>query len=791
MKSLLWSAVGALVLGFATAGVAGCGSSNLGGPGGVIPGPDSGTAGGLDATVSGDSGVTPPPLLQDSGTGDAAQQLVISPATVTLTVVVGTAPSIPTQAFTATYGGAPVSAAFTIDKGELGQIGVGTGVFTPAATLGGTATVTATYNSFTATAKLNVKITNVLAGDPNPPDAGAGAGGYGGVGGSGEGVAPPPSQIGTLNGTPTADAALGFLYPYDKTVFPQAILPPLLQWSYGSHSFDGVFIHITESFYEYKGYFTAPATPFQNHPLPQAVWNALAYSNAGEPVTVQLTFSQGTTAFGPITESWLFAQGELKGTIYYNSYGTKLAYNLAGALGPNPYFGGATLAIKEGQTGPVLVAGSSTIMPDAGGNDNGCRVCHSVAAGGSVLVTQHGDNSYVATSAYALTSGNAETALANNNNDGRFTYPAVYPDGTMMLTHESTSALYDLTGAPIPGVTGIPSGLSAFTPAFSPDGAHVAFNFAAGKLPDGGAADQASILSLDFSPTTKAFSNLQELFTPPPGMHAYWPSFLPTSTGGTATSTGVIFQVETVNNGRDTAGTRSQCDKPSAAQGGDGTIQSGNLCHSEGTHGQLWWVDLATHTAAPLEALNGLVGSSSYLPPHPTYTGTSGDDTTLNYEPTVNPVPSGGYAWVVFTSRRLYGNVATINPFWSDPRFEDISSSPTTKKLWVAAIDLNPTPGKDPSHPAFYLPAQELLAGNARGFWVVDPCQKDGTSCLTGDECCGGYCRPGTDGGALTCTATQPSCAQEFEKCTSTGECCGASVGIQCIGGFCSQGAPK
>ena len=30
---------------------------------------------------------------------------------------------------------------------------------------------------------------------------------------------------------------------------------------------------------------------------------------------------------------------------------------------------------------------------------------------------------------------------------------------------------------------------------------------------------------------------------------------------------------------------------------------------------------------------------------------------------TVNPVPSGGYAWVVFTSRRMYGNVATINPW--------------------------------------------------------------------------------------------------------------------------------
>ena len=771
MKSLLWSAFAALVLGIAM-GVGGCGSSNLGGPGPIVLGSDSGAL--VDATVD-DTGSTPPPppLLPESGSGDANQLLVISPASVTVSVVLGTSPSIPTQTFTATYGGAPAGAAFTIDKGELGKIDVASGVFTPGAKLGGTATVTATYLGFTATAKLNVKITNLLYGDPNPPDAGAGAGagGYGGVGGSGEGVAPPPAQIGTLNGVPTADPALSFLYPYDKTVFPQAILPPLLQWTYGAHSFDGILIHITESYYEYKGYFTAPATPFQNHPLPQSVWDALAYSNAGEPVTVQLTFSQGAAAYGPITESWLFAQGELKGTIYYNSYGTKLASNYSGALGPNPYFGGATLAIKEGQTGPELVAGTSTFT-SSGGNDSGCRVCHSVAAGGSVLVTQHGDNGYAVTSSYALTSSNAETTIPNNNTGGRFTYPALSPDGTMMFSFESQSALYDLTGTAIAGVTGIPAGLSARTPAFSPDGAHVAFNFAGGTLPDGGAADQASLAMIDYAPGTKAFSNLQTLATPPPGTHAYWPSFLPTGAG-------VIYEVETVYNGRDVAGTRSTCDKAGP-----------DPCQNEGTHAQLWWVDTKTHTPALLQALNGIKGSASYLPPHPSYTGTNGDDTTLNYEPTVNPVPSGGYAWVVFTSRRLYGNVATINPFWSDPRFQDISSTPTTKKLWVAAIDLNAPPGTDPSHPAFYLPAQELLAGNARGFWVVDPCQKDGTSCVTGDECCGGYCRPGADGG-LTCTATQPSCAQEYEKCTQTSDCCGASIGIQCIDGFCSQGAPK
>jgi hypothetical protein len=138
----------------------------------------------------------------------------------------------------------------------------------------------------------------------------------------------------------------------------------------------------------------------------------------------------------------------------------------------------------------------------------------------------------------------------------------------------------------------------------------------------------------------------------------------------------------------------------------------------------------------------------------------------------------------------LYGNVATTNAYNSDPRKYDWQHVVTPKKLWVAAIDLNAPAGTDPSHPAFYLPAQELLAGNARGFWTVDPCHADGTGCETGDECCGGYCRPGGDAGALICTNQQPSCSQEFEKCTVTSDCCGATSGVMCINGICGKSQP-
>jgi hypothetical protein len=127
---------------------------------------------------------------------------------------------------------------------------------------------------------------------------------------------------------------------------------------------------------------------------------------------------------------------------------------------------------------------------------------------------------------------------------------------------------------------------------------------------------------------------------------------------------------------------------------------------------------VATKLSAPLDKLNGL----GYLPVGP---NNHDNDATLNYEPTANPimpvVTAGGYAWVVFTSRRMYGNVATADPWCSDPRSCDVLSNIVTpKKLWIAAIDLNPTPGTDPSHPAFYLPGQELFACNSHGYWSFD-----------------------------------------------------------------------
>ncbi len=168
----------------------------------------------------------------------------------------------------------------------------------------------------------------------------------------------------------------------------------------------------------------------------------------------------------------------------------------------------------------------------------------------------------------------------------------------------------------------------------------------------------------------------------------------------------------------------------------------------------------------------------------------------------------GGYYWVVFTSRRAYGNFisripgASVSPDGDVP-FDNTQvkgSGQNTnaikgyrKKLWVAAIDINKPGGIDISHPAFLLEGQETEAGNMRGFWALDPCKANDQSCESGDECCGGFCRQvnDADGGTHNACVVPPSgCANESEKCTVSASCCDNANGTTCVNGFCTAPTP-
>jgi hypothetical protein len=143
-------------------------------------------------------------------------------------------------------------------------------------------------------------------------------------------------------------------------------------------------------------------------------------------------------------------------------------------------------------------------------------------------------------------------------------------------------------------------------------------------------------------------------------------------------------------------------------------------------------------------------------------------------------------SWVVFTSRRMYGNVAYDDPWDAEPAdtggtpYACNSSTPPTKKLWIAALNKDFTPGSDPSHPAFYLPGQELNAGNSHAYWVSTPCAATGATCSTSDDCCGGS---GASPSAR-CNGSSKVC-QSIDECAPIGDACAASADC-CTGLICS-----
>jgi hypothetical protein len=152
-------------------------------------------------------------------------------------------------------------------------------------------------------------------------------------------------------------------------------------------------------------------------------------------------------------------------------------------------------------------------------------------------------------------------------------------------------------------------------------------------------------------------------------------------------------------------------------------------------------------------------------------------DLRWNFEATFAPVPAGGYFWIVLTSRRTYGNLYT-------------GAANQVKQLWVAAIDQTPTPGQDPSHPAFLLPGQANTL-NLRGYWALDPCKGDGEGCATGSECCGGFCDGSGGGGAKVCRSQRTSCAQNGDRCEQSSDCCGVGSGVTCINHVCAEPTPR
>jgi WD40-like Beta Propeller Repeat len=598
---------------------------------------------------------------------------------------------------------------------------------------------------------------------------GGGSSGFSGGGTTGDGGIPtvPPQNtlvthtscpgslsaatVTSLKAASANSASLKWLYPYDATLFPGGLASPVLQWSQTGTP-DGVYVHMHSGKYEYTGCFKGTSPPQLK--IPEIEW-ATAYAQSagkGDPLTVELSTITGSTVSGAIKESWTFAKGSLAGVVYYNTYGSMIVPGQA--AGGN----GAVMRIANGKPQAFLYTngGVSPFGP--------CVSCHALSSNGSVLVAQQhfypgsdplngkGSMSFDLTTT-AKPDPTAPMASTLNDDWG---FSAVYPDGTILLTSGEAG---DSTTTPIfPGVSGNNPGMLgpkpatmydtktgktisytglstpyAMMPMFSPDGLHIVYTEA--PAPDAGVGGHTMTV-MDFDLASKTFSNARQVFhddTNFPG----WPFFTPDGKS-------IIFALGNTNN-------FASEEPPFPAP----TFSS-----------QLYIVSAAGGTPAHrLDSTSGLDPTGKDYLPSPK------DDDNLDFYPTVNPISAGGYFWAYFTSRRSYGNL-----------YAKGSGDVGSKSIWVSAIDINAPAGTDPSHPAFYLPGQELGSGNIRAFAVLAPCKGDGSGCESGLDCCGGTCTTGKCGVPQACAGTN-------DRCTPTVPCCLATD--MCIGGYCGVAPPK
>ncbi|HEX8795545.1 MAG TPA: hypothetical protein VF765_31565 [Polyangiaceae bacterium] len=607
------------------------------------------------------------------------------------------------------------------DAPAVGSL-AGTGLFTANGALGGLVDVSATYMGKKAAATLNVKLL-VQQNSANVP----------------------PGVQTSLQGATTPDMTTNWAYPYDGTVWPRGLNAPILQWMGGAAS-DDYYVHLTSASYELQAFVTSTGAPSSQIALAQATWAQFTDSSSGA-ATLEVARWDGSAATVVTKQGWSIAPASMRGTIYY------WANNL-----------GRIMRLTPGSTTPQDF--SQGIVPAP---TQGCSMaCHTVSANGSSMIAAGGTFG----GTYDLQNNKMGYSVGAGENSGpirQWGLSSISPKGDYVIVNALMDALTGLTPDGIFSAgTGQPvanSGLSAtektFMPAFSPDG--TGFVFVTGSNPGTGywlatgapgptaPTDPAWgwLKAYDFDETkTPMFTNERQLVGP-----------------GTDPSSNVIAWPTMSPDGQWVIYSRLNWTDPSMQH---------NLSSYPGPSGPDVDGDLymaSTKTPGVETRLGWLDGD------HTTFAAGARDQ-HLNYEPSAAPVAAGGYFWVVFHTRRTYGNILT-------------GDRSTEKQLWVAAIDQKPQAGKDPSHPAFWLPGQDTTTLNLRGYWSLPPCAANGQSCQSGTDCCGGYCSSGADGGPPVCQSTSSGCSQTGNKCNTTSDCCNSAGGVTCINHVCSEPTPQ
>ena len=678
-----------------------------------------------------------------------------------------------TQAYAvvASYAGKPdqdvtSQAFFTIS--DLGAGSFAGNTFTWSGKQGGVLTVSALACGVVGTTHLTLKVAASFGA--GGLDAGTGGGGDAGL--TGQFNAAPP--------TGTAACNPSLVYPPDNVLVPPNMNVVEIHFTKGSPANTLFEISFENAVTDVKVYTACNgATPAAGQPsstlvppvaggcvfeLDQAEWDYIAKTNRdGDPVLVRvkgLGCDPGGGAGASNTRQIAFAKEDMRGTLYY------WASERITISGQNFNSGGVyryDFGVRAQTPDPVLT-------PNSGANPTHlCIGCHDISRDGRQMVFDFDDNdaddeySDVRTDVYDIAAATPAQPIVKNGIN-------VFPPGFHTWNRKATEFLLSdgfgnsstpagafrrVTPAGTTSGYAQPGALRATTPDWAPDDSRVVFAVPpnvfvstpiAGYWMNKKGVDDlmfagATLYTSSWNAATKSLGAPTALLTSNGTDNFYYPSFSP-----------------------------------------DGSLivynhaSGGSNYHNPAARIEVISASSATPARADLTKLNdtGNVTNS-----------------WARWAPFVQTYKGKQLLWVTTSSTRNYGlridNGGLVNcypresPAFVTPDFSTATNC-TRTQLWMSAIDLDPAAvqaGQDVSHPAFYLPFQDITTNNHLAQWAqqsfTGTCKVSADCSMQPGKCC-------DNGGCTTCPSPPAAMCASNANCAN-GQCCNAGTCGACAGG--------